>query len=57
MQLAQKPGGTSFNPLLIYGSGGLGKTHLANAIGLETKKLFPEKLYYMFLLINFKLSL
>tara|TARA_B100000902_G_scaffold396682_1_gene458394 strand:+ start:33271 stop:34701 length:1431 start_codon:yes stop_codon:yes gene_type:complete len=41
--VAQKPGGTSFNPLLIYGSGGLGKTHLANAIGLETKKLFPEK--------------
>ena len=41
--VAQKPGGTSFNPLLIYGSGGLGKTHLSNAIGLETKKLFPEK--------------
>lgn len=41
--VAQKPGGTSFNPLLIYGSGGLGKTHLANAIGLETKKLFPDK--------------
>ena len=41
--VAQKPGGTSFNPLLIYGSGGLGKTHLANAIGLETKRLFPDK--------------
>ena len=41
--VAQKPGGTSFNPLLIYGAGGLGKTHLANAIGLETKKLFPDK--------------
>ena len=41
--VAQKPGGTSFNPLLIYGSGGLGKTHLSNAIGIETKKLFPEK--------------
>ena len=41
--VAQNPGGTSFNPLLIYGSGGLGKTHLSNAIGLETKKLFPEK--------------
>jgi len=42
--VAQKPGGTSFNPLLIYGSGGLGKTHLANAIGLEAKKLYPEKI-------------
>ena len=41
--VSQNPGGTSFNPLLIYGSGGLGKTHLANAIGLETKSLFPDK--------------
>ena len=41
--VAQKPGGTSFNPLLIYGNGGLGKTHLANAIGIEVKNLQPEK--------------
>lgn len=40
--VANKPGGTAFNPLLIYGSTGLGKTHLAHAIGLEIKEQNPE---------------
>ena len=41
--VSQKPAGTSFNPLLIYGGVGLGKTHLAHATGTKIKELHPEK--------------
>lgn len=33
----------AYNPLFFYGSSGLGKTHLIQAVGNEIKRLFPEK--------------
>jgi chromosomal replication initiator protein len=40
-QVAKKPG-TSYNPLVIYGSTGLGKTHLLHAAGNLLYKRNPD---------------
>lgn len=41
--VANNPGKTAFNPLFLYSTIGLGKTHLAHAIGIQVKNMFPEK--------------
>jgi chromosomal replication initiator protein len=46
-QIAQKPG-DAYNPLLLYGSTGLGKTHLLHAIGNKIREQNPAtKVLYL----------
>lgn len=42
ISISVAPGKTSFNPLFIYGNSGLGKTHIAQAIGWAIKERDKE---------------
>ena len=43
LNIAEQPGRSIFNPIFIWGASAVGKTHLANAIGLAVKERYPEK--------------
>ena len=43
LSIAEHPGKSTFNPFFIYGPSGCGKTHLINAIGVQCKRMYPQK--------------
>ena len=43
LAIAEHPGKTTFNPFFIFGPSGCGKTHLINAIGVQAKRMYPQK--------------
>ena len=42
LAVSKNPGRTAFNPMFVFSPTGMGKTHICQAIGLETKKHHPE---------------
>ncbi len=49
IQVSENVGGSSYNPLLLYGGVGLGKTHLMHAVGNSIADRHPElKVAYMY---------
>lgn len=44
LSISNSPGYNAYNPLFIYGKPGMGKTHLAQAIGIAVKEKFPNKI-------------
>ncbi len=54
--IIEKPG-TSYNPFFVYGSTGLGKTHLIQSIGNAIKTKYPEKKVFYITLERFATDL
>lgn len=49
LQVSENIGGSSYNPLLLYGGVGLGKTHLMHALGNSIAERHPNlKISYMY---------
>ncbi|MBV19721.1 MAG: chromosomal replication initiator protein DnaA [Cytophagia bacterium] len=46
-RISKSPGNNPFNPLMIYGGVGLGKTHLLQSIGNKISKNFNLSVYYI----------